>query len=320
MKFRTELHIAESQKKIHLEDKIFSIGSCFASEIANLLGKGQLQTLENPFGTLFNPFSIANAVYRLHQSAFYNENDLITYQDTAISLDHHSSFDTRYAHKTLDKINRNIEQGNLFLQETNWVIVTYGTAFIYEFLPQNRKVANCHKIPGKFFNKRLLTLEELRQSIQDTIECLQDICREDVQILFTVSPVRHTKEGMVENNLSKALLITAVHESVRKFQNCHYLPVYEIMMDDLRDYRFYKEDMIHPSSQAVDYVFQKFSKAYAEPSTLLFMQENFRIHQALSHKPHDAESTNYQKFLQRIDEKIKQQQAQVKHRIFTSER
>jgi len=253
MKFRTEVDIQPSPQKIEIEDKIFSIGSCFASEMSDLFQKGQLQTVNNPFGTIFNPFSINNSVKRLHDSEFYHEDDLIAYNDEYISLDHHTNFDTRYVHQTLDKINSKIEEGNRFLQESNWVIITYGTSFIYEFEPKKKLVANCHKIPQKFFEKRLLTYQELTDSIYDTIINLQDICPENVQILFSVSPVRHTKDGMIENQLSKSKLITAIHEVGSQFENCHYLPIYEILMDDLRDYRFYKDDLIHPNSQAVNY-------------------------------------------------------------------
>lgn len=277
MKFRTEVSIPDSAKKIAMEDCIFSIGSCFASEMSDLLSKGQLQTINNPFGTIFNPYSINIAVKRLHDSEFYTENDLIQYGDEVISLDHHTQFDSKYVHQTLAQINAKIEEGNLFLQSTNWVIITYGTSFIYEFLPKKKLVANCHKIPSKFFEKRLLSTIEIENSISETIENLLDIGKKDVQILFTVSPVRHTKDGMVENNWSKSKLIAAIHETISKYDNCHYLPVYEIMMDDLRDYRFYKEDMIHPSSQAISYIFEQFGNAYFTNETMDFIEENFKI-------------------------------------------
>ncbi len=316
MKFRTEVIIEESDQKIEIEDKIFSIGSCFASEMSELLKNGQLQTLNNPFGTVFNPFSINNSVKKLHDSEFYAEEDLVKYDETVISLDHHTSFDSAYAHQTLEKINTKIEEGNLFLQQTNWVIITYGTSFIYEFLPKNKLVANCHKIPGKFFEKRLLTPSEIENSITETIENLRDICNSNVQILFTVSPVRHTKDGMIENNLSKAKLITAIHEVILNYENCHYLPVYEILMDDLRDYRFYKEDMIHPSSQAVNYIFEKFGNAYFSDATMDFIEENFKISQALKHKTQDEKNPKYQEFLENLKGRIALQQTKVKHKIF----
>ncbi len=316
MKFRTEVDIPASEKKIEIEDKIFSVGSCFASEMTDLLQQGQLQTLNNPFGTIFNPFSIHNEVRILHDSAFYEEEDLITYHDQYISLDHHTSFDTRYIHQTLDKINGAIEAGNAFLQEADWVIVTYGSSFIYEFLPQKKLVANCHKIPQKFFEKRLLTHQELTAAIYNTILDLKDICKEGVHILFTVSPVRHTKDGMVENQLSKSKMITAIHESISMFEDCQYLPVYEILMDDLRDYRFYKEDMIHPSTQAVNYIFDKFGDAYFSNDTKDFIKENFKIMRALEHKTNDKKDPKFIEFREKLDQRIEKQREKVKHKIF----
>jgi len=319
MKFRTEVDIQKSEKKIEVEDSLFSIGSCFAAEMSDLLMQGQLQSFNNPFGTIFNPFSINNAVKRLHDADSYEEDDLIAFNDEFISLDHHSSFDTRYVHQTLNKINAELEKGNSFLQTTNWVLITYGTSFIYEFLPKGKLVANCHKIPQKFFEKRLLTHQELTDSIYNTILNLKDICKDDVQILFTVSPVRHTKDGMIENQLSKSKLIMAVHEVLSDMENCHYLPIYEMMMDDLRDYRFYKEDMIHPNAQAVNYIFEKFGEAYFSAETKDFIKENFKIYKALEHRTTDEKSPKYIEFREKLNQKIEAQQKKVKHRIFTTD-
>ncbi len=316
MKFRTEVSIAQSQKKIEPESAIFSIGSCFASEIAVLLSKGQLKTLNNPFGTLFNPWSIANAVQRLHDSRFYTEEDLIQYDDLYISLDHHSSFNQDYAHKTLGKINDSIEEGNRFLQSADFVIVTIGSSFIYDFLPKNRPAANCHKIPGKFFEKRLLSHEEIADSFTTIITNITDICPEGVEILLSVSPVRHVRDGMIENSLSKAKLIAAAQSAAAYFDNCTYLPAYEIVMDDLRDYRFYKEDLIHPNAQAVNYIFELFGNAFFSDETMDFVEENFRISQSLAHRPADEKSAKYQDFLAKVNERITEQQQKVKHRIF----
>lgn len=316
MKFRTEVDIKESKKKIEVEDRIFSIGSCFASEMSDLFQQGQLQTINNPFGTIFNPFSINNAVKRLHDAEFYHEDELITFNDEFISLDHHTSFDTRYVHQTLQKINSGLEEGNSFLQKSNWVIITYGSSFIYEFTPKNKLVANCHKIPQKFFEKRLLTFQELTDSVYNTILNLKDICPDDVQILFTVSPVRHTKDGMIENQLSKSKLITAIHEMIDELDYCHYLPVYEILMDDLRDYRFYKEDMIHPNNQAINYIFEKFGNAYFSDDTKDFIKENFKIHKALEHKTNDEKDPKYIEFKEKLNLRIEAQRKKVKHKIF----
>ena len=316
MKFRTEVQIPVSETALEIDDRVFSIGSCFSSEMSDLLKTGQIQTLNNPFGTIFNPYSINQAVKKLHDSQFYAEDDLIKFNEEVISLDHHSKFNSRFVHQTLDKINAEIEVGNRFLQDANWVMITYGTSFIYEFLPKKKLVANCHKIPGKYFEKRLLTHLEITDSIYETVTVLKDICKENVQILFTVSPVRHTKDGMVENNLSKAKLIAAIHEILPQFENCHYLPVYEILMDDLRDYRFYKEDLIHPSRQAVQYIWEKFGNAYFSDETMDFVEENFKIAKALEHKSADEKSPKHQEFLSTIEKRIAAQQTKVKHKIF----
>ena len=316
MKFRTEVNIENSSKKIEVEDQIFSIGSCFSTEISDLLKTGQIQTFNNPFGTIFNPFSINNSIKKLHDSQFYTEEDLISYSEEVISLDHHTSFNSRFAHQTLEKINTKIEDANLFLQNTDWVIITYGTSFIYEFLPKKKLVANCHKIPGKFFEKRLLTNLELTDSIYETVTLLKDICKKEVQILFTVSPVRHTKDGMVENNLSKAKLISAIHEILPQFENCYYLPIYEILMDDLRDYRFYKDDMIHPNSQAVQYIWENFGNAFFTDETKEFITENFKIAKSLEHRTFDDKNPKYQEFLENLKGRIALQQTKVKHPIF----
>jgi hypothetical protein len=316
MKFRTEVEINDSEKKIGIEDCIFSIGSCFATEMHEKFSEGQVQSLNNPFGTIFNPYSVFQAIQQVYDAKEYKENDLILANENYISLDHHSSFDSRYAHKSLEKINQNIEEANQFLQNTSFVIITFGTSYIYEFLPKNKLVANCHKIPQKFFEKRFLTHQELIESINKIIEILKDICKNDVQILFTVSPVRHTKDGIVENQLSKSKLINAIHESISGKENCQYLPVYEILMDDLRDYRFYKDDLIHPNSQAVQYIWEKFGNAYFSDETKVFINENNKIMTALYHKTTDDKNPKYQEFLDKINFRISEQQKKVKHKIF----
>lgn len=316
MKFRTEVEIPNSSKKIEVEEQIFSIGSCFSTEMTDLLKEGQLQTFNNPFGTLFNPFSINHAISKLHNAEFYEEGDLISFNEEVLSLDHHTTFNTRFVHQTLNKINSQIEAGNQFLRNTSWIIITYGTSYIYEFLPKKKLVSNCHKIPAKYFKKRLLTHLELTDAIYETVVNLKDIAKADVQILFTVSPVRHTKDGMVENNLSKSKLITAIHEILPQFENCHYLPAYEILIDDLRDYRFYKEDLIHPNSQAITYIWEKFGNAYFSDETMDFIEENLKIAKSLDHKTSDEKNPKYQEFLEKIKERISLQQAKVKHKIF----
>lgn len=316
MKFRTEVEIPISDKKIQISDAIFSIGSCFATEIHEKLSAGQLLTFHNPFGTIFNPFAIDQCIQQIRDKKIYDHEDLVTYQGEFLSLHHHTSFNSHHAEETLMKINQKIVEAQDFLAQTQWIIITYGTAYTYEFLPQNILAANCHKLPQKFFKKRFLTHEELTASIQKTIENLKSLCKKDVNILLSISPVRHTKDGMVENNLSKAKLINAVHEVIIQHPQCSYLPIYEIVLDDLRDYRFYKEDFIHPNQQAVQYIWEKFGKSYFSAETQIFIEENLKIKQALSHRPQSPHSPKHQEFLAQIKEKISLQQRKVKHPIF----
>lgn len=318
MKFRTEVEFKNSEKKINISDAIFSIGSCFATEIHTKLTDGQLQTINNPFGTLFNPWAVYNSIKHICQNKIYTEEDLVLYQEEYLSLNHHTSFNSEEAHIILEKINHHITRAHHFLKKTNWVIITYGTSFVYEFLPQNVLAANCHKIPQKFFSKRFLTHEELTFSIKESISLIQNICADDVQILFTLSPVRHTKDGMIENNLSKAKLLNAIHEVISEFKNCTYLPIYEVVMDDLRDYRFYKEDLIHPNHQAIQYIWEKFKTAYFSDEAQDFITENLKIKQALEHRPSNANSTKHLNFLESIKERIRNQQNKVQHQIFTN--
>ena len=317
MKFRTEVEIPISEKKIQISDSLFSIGSCFATEISVKLSDSQFQTLNNPFGTLFNPWAVKNSIQEIFENKIYTEEDLDFHQGEYLSFNHHTSFSSDNQEETLRKINEKINLAHDFLKLSNWVIITYGTAFVYEHLAQNIFVANCHKIPQTNFNKRLLTHEELVNSITETCHILKKICPKEAQILFTLSPVRHTKDGFSENNLSKAKLLCAIHEVVEQHENCRYIPVYEIVMDDLRDYRFYKEDLIHPSEQAVQYIWEKFKKAYFSDEADRFSNENLKIKQALEHRPKDKNSPKHQTFLKQLQEKIMQQQGKVGHKIFT---
>lgn len=315
MKFRTEVSISDCESKINIDDKIFSIGSCFASEMSQLFEKGQLQTLNNPFGTIFNPYSINLAIDKICNSTFYSEEDLVCFNDIYISLDHHSSFNNSSKEQVLNKINDNIKASNDFLKNTKWVIVTFGTSFIYRYLAQNKWVANCHKIPNHLFKKEMMSDEVIAESIENMIDNLTKICPEDAQFLFTISPVRHTKDGITENQWSKSKLINQLHRVIINYSQCHYLPIYEIMMDDLRDYRFYKEDMIHPTEQAVSYIFEKFVNAYCSENTQQFINENFKILKSLQHQPYQEQQEKHQLFLEKLKLKIKEQQKKVKHQI-----
>lgn len=320
MKLRTEVNIvATTAQRIKVEHQVFSIGSCFASEMSQRLSDGQLRTLHNPFGTIFNPYSIHQAMQRITANHHYTASDLIFENGRYLSLDHHTSFDHQDETLVLENINQNIQSAHHFLKEAQWIIITYGTSFIYEYLPTRQPVANCHKIPQQRFSKRLLSDAEIQNAMAETIACIQNIAPEDVQILFSISPVRHTKEGMIENQWSKAKLINQLHQVIAELPHAHYLPIYEIMVDDLRDYRFYKADMIHPTPQAVDYIFEQFMAAYAAPETRDFIKENFKILNGLQHRPL-LQDEAYTRFLDQLKQKMAQQQAKVSFPIFKEER
>ena len=319
MEFRTEVPVKPQAQLFALHDSLFTMGSCFAGELAEKMIKGGFQVLHNPFGTLFNPVSIVTAVRRIHSAKEYSEDDLIAFEEQIISLDHHSSYDGRYAHLVLEKINADLQRANDFLQRTRWVIITFGSSYLYRFLPKDRFAANCRKIPAKHFEKNMLGVGESVAAMEELVALLRDICPEDVQLYFTVSPVRHTKDGFVENQLSKARLLTAIHEVVGGGANrgdVHYFPVYEIMMDELRDYRFYKPDMIHPTEQAVDYIFSKFVSSALDQNSRDFLAENYKIHDLINHKPKVTDAAAELARQAQIRQRIDAQQKLVHHKIF----
>jgi len=283
MLFRTEIKLNPNKEKIAIEDKIFSIGSCFATEMHNIFTIGKIQTLNNPFGTIFHPIAINTVFKKINAGKVYTEEDLIHYEDKFISLDHNTIFDNSKLDKCLKKINSNLESAKNFLSQTKWIIITFGTSWIYEFIENNKIVANCHKIPQKFFKKRLLTFCEIKNAISETLQILKNISP-NIQILLSISPVRHLKDGFIENQRSKSLLINAVHDAIEIYDCCHYLPVYEILMDDLRDYRFYKGDLIHPNDQAISYIWEKFSETFLSRDTINFINKNMKLNKYSQHK------------------------------------
>jgi GSCFA family len=315
MKFRTEVDIPLSDKKIEQNDLIFSIGSCFATEFSHKMSQAQAPNIHNPFGTLFQPIAMANALDRIAQNKHYQANELMSFEQQCLSLDHHSQFNHPDAAVALQNINQAIQQSHQFIKQARWAFVTLGTALVYEFLPSNRVVANCHKIPQKYFSKRYLNPVEIAQSIAKMVQSLRSLSP-DINIVFSISPVRHTKEGITENMLSKANLLVGLQMAQSKIQNLSYLPIYEIMMDDLRDYRFYKEDMIHPSQQAIDYIWAKFQTAYIAEPMQAFMSENCKIQKMLQHQPKQSDAQPNKAFLNQCYQKIQQQQSQVNYKIF----
>jgi hypothetical protein len=302
MEFRRELIIKPFDEKISIRDPIMLIGSCFSDNLGEKLKQNRFNVSINPNGIMFNPISITKALTSYITHHPYDHSQIFKTQEWWTSWDHH----TRFSHADPDALitimNNSLEDAHRFLKQTRWLVITLGSAWVYQ-LENGEVVANCHKVPTDKFRKKLLTVEEVLSSLDNLIHRLF-IFNPGLRIMFTVSPVRHLRDGFVENNRSKAVLIQAVHHLVDKFTGLHYFPAYELVIDDLRDYRFYAEDMVHPNYQATEYVWQKFTAATMDAATLKIMQEINLVNAAKAHKPFQPDSEAHKKFRQKQFEMI----------------
>lgn len=284
------------------------VGSCFTEQIGNKLGQHKFSVIENPNGILFNPVSISKAVITYAENKTYGENDLFYYNELWGSWQHHTKFSNIDKSKALDAINQSQQKANDFIKEADWILLTLGSAFVYEDTnvdgQENYKnvVANCHKVPADKFNRRLLDVSEIRNMLAEMIQEVKKI-NLAVNFIFTISPVRHLREGFIENNRSKAALIQAVHSLINE-TDVFYFPAYELVIDDLRDYRFYAEDMVHPNYAATNYVWEKFMATCIDEPTQQLMKEIAVIVAAKNHKPFNPGSEQHKKFLRNNLERV----------------
>lgn len=304
MILRTEIKFKKSIYSINHEDKIVSIGSCFSENIGKKLSYYQFNVDVNSHGILFNPISIIKALQDVLDQKEYTKYDLDAINGKWFSYNHHSSFSDANYINVLAKINDKIKIAHKHLKKSNYLLITFGTAFLYENKILREPVANCHKVPNYNFDKKLLNLEEIVEPFWDILIKIKKL-NPSLKVIFTLSPVRHIKEGIVENNQSKAILLSAIHKLVHDFENVSYFPSYEIMMDDLRDYRFYESDMIHPNQLAIDYIWDKFSEVYFTEETKAKLKEIHSIKRDLAHRPFDENSKEFMKFKLLLDNKIK---------------
>ncbi len=299
MQFRTTFSIPESLDKISHQQNILTIGSCFSDEIGGRLVQSKFKGLINPFGVIFNAFSIENLVERSINLRYYTLDDVHQNGEQFFCYDVHSSFNALTKEAVLSDLNATLDRVHHFLKTCDVLILTLGTSWVYQRITNDQIVANCHKVEAKQFEKRLLTTEENFKSLDLIVfEVLK--LNPKMRIITTVSPVRHTKDGMVENNVSKSRLIDALYQLDLKYDEVDYFPSYELVMDDLRDYRFYKDDLIHPSTQAVNYIWEQFSATYFSDSTSTLIQKINKINAALAHRPFNEEAGSHQKFLQKV--------------------
>ena len=315
MDFRLELDIKKSASLISYKDRLLLCGSCFTENIGSKLDYHKFKTLQNPNGILFNPISITKSVISYIENKQYTGDELFYFNDIWQSWEHHSRFSSVEKAASLKMINDSQQQAHEFLKETDWLMLTLGSAFVYE-ISQNSPpfsggavVANCHKVPTDKFNKRLLSVEEILAALDNLIHRLF-LFNPKLKIIFTISPVRHLRDGFVENNRSKATLIQAVHQLVEKFDKLFYFPAYELVIDDLRDYRFYAEDMVHPNYAATNYVWDKFVNAMMDEETIELMEKVNEIQRARNHKPFNPASEQHKKFLHSYMNKTIQLQQQ----------
>jgi hypothetical protein len=302
MKFRTELNPRPVDQPLDHNSGILLIGSCFSDHMAARLRYGGFKVLENPHGILFNPLSIAEAVQDCLDQRTFTPEDLLFNGEKWVSLSHHGRFSGENPEAVLNRINDSIGKAHDFLLQCSHLVLTLGTSWVYRHVAQERIAANCHKIPQKEFEKELLQVDEIISSLEGVLSGIRSI-RPKVTVLLTVSPVRHLRDGILENTRSKARLHEAVHTLVEG-EGVHYFPSYEIMMDDLRDYRFYEPDMIHPNRTAIDYIWEKFCEAWIHPESRSLMGRVERIHRALEHRPLFPESEKHTEFSEKIQQEI----------------
>ena len=295
--FRTTFQIPPSKYKISLDSQILTLGSCFADVVGNQLRDNKLDVLVNPFGTLFNPLSIFKILSPSYTQA--DEHLYVENQKMWFHYDFHSQFISNSKENLKEQINQTIYAINSLLPTTNCLIITFGTAFIYRLLNPQTYIANCHKMPNSLFEKELLSVKDICKGFAILHAALKEI-NPDLQVILTVSPVRHTKDGVPENQVSKSILRTACHYLTTDYENVEYFSSYEIMMDDLRDYRFYKPDLIHPNEVAEQYIFDKFAETYFDENLKDFIKEWQTIQTALNHRSFNEKSESHQVFLRKL--------------------
>lgn len=308
MNFRTKINITQNPNPIDYNSKIVSLGSCFAENMGDKFQYFKFQSTINPFGIIFNPVSIERIIDRLVNDVLFTEKDIFFHNERWHCFEVHSDLSHSDATEFLKNLNQILKETKNQLQEATHVIITYGTSWVYRNIEKEAIVANCHKVPQKQFAKELLTVATIQESITNTIDLIQSI-NPNCNFIFTVSPVRHLKDGFVENQVSKAHLIASVYHVLRESKICNlksatYYPSSEIMMDELRDYRFYAEDMLHPSQIAIDYIWERFKESTISETTYPTMDVVESIQKGLQHRPFNPHSESHKKFEANLQSKI----------------
>lgn len=304
MQLNLSLDIPPLVRPIAYTDNVLLIGSCFTEHIYDRLAQHRFHVLSNPHGILFNPLSVAASLDGYMDGRLYTGDELFLLNELWNSWDHHTRFSHTDKQMALDGINQSQRQAADFIKKADWVIITLGSAFQYYLKDRNVPVANNHRAPSQWFEKRLLGTDEIVAALSNTLDKLQDI-NADAQVLFTISPVRHIRDGVVDNNRSKARLIDAVHTLCDRYGKGHYFPAYELVIDILRDYRYYDIDFVHPNYLATSYVWEQFVKACISPEITSIMQQVQEITTARGHRPRFPGTEAHKKFMDSYATKAK---------------
>ncbi len=280
MKLKLDTPLSLPNKKINFLADLVFIGSCFSENISEKFSAHYINAFTNPNGIVYNPISISEQIINSVSQKRYAEEDVFFHNDQWHSFDFHSSFSALDKNTFLKKINQHTALFQEKITKANFLFISFGSAFVYKH--EEKIVSNCHKLPGNFFNKELLSKESIVSSFKKTIQFLHKL-NPNLQIVFSISPVRYIRDGIVENNLSKSILIQSVHEIISEHNNCQYFPAYEIIIDELRDYRFFKEDFIHPNELAINFVWEKL-KNWMDDETIMFLNEVSKFNQFKNHR------------------------------------
>lgn len=300
MDFRTKVSFNWQGERINHSHSLIFFGSCFADEVGSMFGANKFNVLQNPFGVLYNPLSIANAIERSLSETPYSENELIKVGNLYHSFAHHSLYSHTNKELMLKTINNELGKCSCKLKNADYLFITFGTAWVYELKDSGEVVSNCHKLPASNFIRRRASIAELTQRSAEVIEKLLSV-NPNINIVLTVSPIRHLKDGAHENTLSKSTLLLMCEELQNMFnKNISYLPTYEILLDELRDYRFYADDMAHPSKKAVEYVWERIREEVLSPESETIIKEWGKIRQGISHRLMSADIEGYRLFLNNL--------------------
>ena len=297
MEFKTTIKIEKPSFQFSHAESILLMGSCFAENIGQELNKRFFSVDINPFGTLYNPSSIAKSLWILIEEKLFDERELFEHEGLFHSFMHHSRFSSVSAKESLSAINSRLTVSSQQIKTTERLILTFGTAWVYRLGSTKEVVANCHKLPEKIFTRSRLSVDEITDEWRDLLISLWKI-NPKLKVLFTVSPIRHWKDGANGNQLSKATLLLAIDKLCKSFpEQTEYFPSYEIMIDELRDYRFYASDMLHPSHVAIEYIWERFSESFIRKETINILKDLSEVQKAVDHRPFNPNSGQYKKFL-----------------------